>query len=361
MNEPRAKHVGRFPRAGGLMARLAYARAKSSGVRLGPLLNRVGLTRHQIHDRDAPLKAPDQIEFLALVARALGDDLLGFHVAQHYDLREIGLYYYVIASSEILLDAFQRGARYTAIVNEGIAQECIDRKEIGLRFRYAGISRHRDLHQIEFWAASLLRMSRQLTGVRLVPSHVYLVHMRKRDESELARFFGCSVEFGAAVDEIAFAGSLRDLPLLKADPYLNRMLVGYSDEALSRRGGRLGSMRSKVENAIVPLLPHGRPQVGHIARRLGMSGRSLARHLAYEGLDFSSLLKETRLDLASRYLKDEQLSVSHVAWLLGYQDVAAFSHAFKRWTGKTPTNATNSSWKRRGTRFTESSGKIARC
>jgi AraC-like DNA-binding protein len=342
-----AKHVGRFPRAAGLMARLAYARAKASGVRLGPLLNRAGLTRYEIQDRDAPLKVRDQIEFLALVARALGDDLLGFHLAQRYDLREVGLCYYVIASSEILLEAFQRGARYSSIVNEGIAQECIDRKEIGLRFRYAGISRHLDLHQIEFWATSLLRMSRQLTGVRLVPSHVYFVHVRKRDAPELARFFGCNVKFGAEVDEIAFAGRLRDLPLLKADPHLNRLLVTYSDEALSRRGRTFGSIRSKVENAIVPLLPHERPRVGRIARRLGMSQRSLARHLSNEGLNFSELLNELRLELARRYLMDEQLSVSHVAWLLGYREVAAFSHAFKRWTGRTPTNATKSSWKRR--------------
>jgi AraC-like DNA-binding protein len=78
-----------------------------------------------------------------------------------------------------------------------------------------------------------------------------------------------------------------------------------------------------------------------------MSQRSLARHLSNEGLNFSQLLNELRLELAKRYLTDEQLSVSHVAWLLGYQEVAAFSHAFKRWTGKTPTKATKSSWKRR--------------
>jgi len=324
------------------MGRLAYAYATSAGVRLGPLLKGAGLTRHQIHDRAAPLRVRDQMEFVNLVAQALGDDLLGFHLARHYDLREIGWYYYVIASSETLLDAFQRGARCSSMVNEGLAQKCIDDKEIGLRFRYAGISRHRDRHQIEFLTTSLVRMSRELTGVRLVPSHVYLAHLRNRGASELVRFFGCDIKFGAAVDEVTFSGRLRDLPLLNADPYLNRLLITYCERALSQRSRSPGSMRTKVENAIIPLLPHGSARASNVARRLGVSQRSLARYLAREGLNFSKLLNELRLELARQYLRDEQLPVSHVAWLLGYQDVAAFSNAFKRWTGKTPTDATKS-------------------
>jgi AraC-like DNA-binding protein len=349
VSERRPKHVGRLPRTAGAMARLAYGHAKSSGVHLGPLLKQAGLTRHELLDRDAPLNVRDQIEFLALVAQALGDDLLGFHLARHCDLREGGLYYYVIASSETLLDAFQRAARYSSIVNEGMVQECVDGKEISVRLRYAGVSRHRDQHQIEFWVTSVVRISRQLTGVRLVPSQVCLVHRHKHG-AELARYFGCDVKFGAAVDEVAFAGRLRDVPLLNADPHLSRLLITYSEEALAHRHRRLGSIRSKVENAMVPLLPHGRARVAHIAQQLGMSRRSLARHLAHEGLNFSGLLNELRLELAKRYLTDEQLPVSQVAWLLGYQDVAAFSHAFKRWTGRTPTDATKGSWKRRVSR-----------
>jgi AraC-like DNA-binding protein len=249
----------------------------------------------------------------------------------------------VIASSKTLIEAFQRGARCSALVNEGVAQRCIDGKEISLRFRYVGIGRHRDRHQIEFWTTSLVRMSRELTGVRLVPSDVHLVHLRSRGAPELIRFFGCDIKFGAAVDEVAFPRRLRDLPLLNADRYLNRLLITFCERALSQRNRSLGSMRTKVENAIIPLLPHGNAQASHVAGRLGVSRRSLARHLAHEGLNFSKLLNQLRQQLARRYLGDEQLSVSHVAWLLGYQDVAAFSNAFKRWTGKRPTDATTGS------------------
>ena len=44
-------------------------------------------------------------------------------------------------------------------------------------------------------------------------------------------------------------------------------------------------------------------------------------------------------DAFERYLADDSLSISQIAWLLGYQEVSAFTHAFRRWTGKTPREA----------------------
>ena len=85
------------------------------------------------------------------MADALTDEDLGFHLAQLPDLREIGLLYYVLASSETLIDALQRGARYSSIVNEGIAQTCVDGDDVRILLDYVGVSRHLDRHQIEFW------------------------------------------------------------------------------------------------------------------------------------------------------------------------------------------------------------------
>lgn len=92
-----------------------------------------------------------------------------------------------------------------------------------------------------------------------------------------------------------------------------------------------------VENAIAPLLPHGRVRADVIARLLGMSERTLCRKLADEGLNFSEILQQLRRDLALRYLDDGGHHVSKVAWLLGFQEVSAFSHAFKQWTGVAPS------------------------
>ena len=68
-----------------------------------------------------------------------------------------------------------------------------------------------------------------------------------------------------------------------------------------------------------------------------MSKRTLARKLSDEGLNYSEILEDLRRDLAVRYLDNRKLDVSKIAWLLGFHEVSAFTHAFKRWTGKTPS------------------------
>ena len=115
--------------------------------------------------------------------------------------------------------------------------------------------------------------------------------------------------------------------------------MNYCEEALSRQPATLGSFRSAVENAIATLLPHGKAQATEIARRLGVSQRTLARRLLAEGVTFSEVLESLKSHLAQRYLADSSLSISQIAWLLGYQEVSAFTHAFKRWTGRTPRDA----------------------
>src|SRR5215204_3395253 len=113
-------------------------------------------------------------------------------------------------------------------------------------------------------------------------------------------------------------------------------LIRYCEEALLRRQKVVAPLRLAVENAIAPLLPHGKARVEVIASRLGMSQRTLARRLAREGLNFTEIMDELRADLAKRHLQDSQLSISQIAWLVGYQEVSAFTHAFKRWTGMPP-------------------------
>jgi AraC-like DNA-binding protein len=125
----------------------------------------------------------------------------------------------------------------------------------------------------------------------------------------------------------------------RALPYLNDLLLKYCEAALADRRGDMSQLRSRVENAIASVLPHGRVLVEDVARTLGMSERTLARKLSDEGLNFTEILQQLRRDLAVRYLDDRRLHVSKIAWLLGFQEVSAFTHAFKRWTGKTPSQA----------------------
>jgi AraC-like DNA-binding protein len=184
---------------------------------------------------------------------------------------------------------------------------------------------------------AVLRLCRMLTGHNLVPQHFWIAHYRSGATSEMTRFVGTKVEFGADTDEFALNLDARALPLIYSDPYLSDLLLKYCEAALAERRGDTSQLRTRVENAISSLLPHGRVLVEDIARSLGMSERTLARKLSDEGLNFTEILQQLRRDLAVRYLDDPKLNVSKIAWLLGFHEVSAFTHAFRRWTGKTPS------------------------
>jgi AraC-like DNA-binding protein len=318
------------------MTRLAYARARRAKVELGPLLQKSELTRQEIDDSDARISVRSQVRFLDLVANALHDNSLGFHLAEAADLREMGLLYYVAASSETLGDMLQRIARYSSITNEGLALKYGAGPDLSIQFRSVGVTRHLDHQQIEFAMTALIRTCRRLTRVHLVPSRLRLAHRRSEDCSELTRYFGTGIDFSAGVDELTFIAKTRDMAVVSADPYLNKLLVANCEEALSRRPAARDTLRSSIEKAIVPLLPHGKARASEIARRLGLSQRTCARRLSVEGTTFSQVLDALRGDLARQYLANPELSISRIAWLLGYQEVSAFTHAFRRWTGRTP-------------------------
>ena len=330
-----AERLPALPSAEGGMTRLAFACALGKGVDVDALLRKAGLSRIQIEDPQVRISVRSQVVFLDLVAKALGDDLLGFHLSQNFDLRMIGLLYYVLASSETLGEALGRVARYSSIVNEGFRVTVREGREINVVLEFVGIPRRLNWHQIEFSFVTFIRACREITKRRLTANHVRFVH-RRNLTSEMSSFFGGGVEFGADVDQVTFSRSILDIAVVSADPYLNKLLIKQYEDVLAHRKLNRNAFALTVENAIVPLLPHGKASAKNVAPKLGMSQRTLARHLASEGLTFVGMLKELRLDLAKRDLADRDLSISKIAWLLGYQDVSSFTHAFKRWTGNTP-------------------------
>ena len=326
-----------IPTAQGGLSRLAIAHLKSAGVLVEPLLRRVGLTPEVIADPEERLSVRSQIALLDEAAIALKDDCLGFTLARNFDPREIGLLYYVMASSQTLGDALKRVARYSQITNEALVVRYREGNRLIISLSYSGVPRHSDRHQIEFCMFAVLRVCRVLTGQNLVPQHFSIAHHRSEVTSDMTRFVGTKVVFGADTDELALNTNARELPLIHADTYLNDLLLKYCEAALADRRGDMSQLRTRVENAISSFLPHGRVLVEDVARSLGISKRTLARKLADEGLNFTEILQQLRRDLAVRYLDDRKLHISKIAWLLGFNEVSAFTHTFKRWTGKTPS------------------------
>jgi AraC-like DNA-binding protein len=328
-----------FLTADGVATRLATRELRKARIDPGPLLAKAGISLLKPGGELKRVKAESQIRFLEFAAEALGDSALGLHLAQHFDLRECGMLYYVLAASPNLGEAIQNLAHYLAVANESIGLRISERtKNTVLAVSYK-IPRLSDRLFAEYGYAVVLRAFRELTGRNVSPTAVTFIHGRNTDKAEFIRFYGCPVRFNAAADTMVLPTESLSLPILTSDKYLLEILKSACDEVLAKRGEISSTLRAKVENEIVQLLPHGKAQVEKVAGNLGMSTRTLARRLSEEGTSYAAILNELRRDLSARYLKDPALSLNQIAWLLGYSMVTSLNHAFRRWTGSSPKTA----------------------
>ena len=106
----------------------------------------------------------------------------------------------------------------------------------------------------------------------------------------------------------------------------------------SRAVPRETPLRRELERRLEPLLATGDVRIERLARELGLSRQTLYRRLKAEGATFEEVLDGLRRKLAVRFIRDQGMAVKEAAWRLGFSDPAAFSRAFKRWTGRSPSD-----------------------
>ena len=140
----------------------------------------------------------------------------------------------------------------------------------------------------------------------------------------------------AETDEIIFPEQVASLPIAGADTYLNKLLRQYADQALARQPSHRNSVRAHVERVIPPLLPHGKANTSEVARQLGLSRRTLSRSHG-RGRNLFRNTGGAEGCSGQALLRDRELPVSEITWLLGYREGGSFTHAFKRWTGMSPS------------------------
>ena len=199
-----------------------------------------------IAEPEERLSVRSQVALLDEAAIALKDDRLGFTLALDFDPRELGLLYYVMASSQTLGDALKRVARYSQITNEALVVRYQEGKRLIINLSYSGVPRHSERHQIEFCMFAVLRLCRVLTGQNLVPQYFSIAHHRSGGISEMTRFVGTKVEFGADKDEFALNVGARELPLVHSDTHLNDLLLKYCEAALAGRRGDMSQLRTRL-------------------------------------------------------------------------------------------------------------------
>ena len=320
----------------GIAARETLRYLDRKGIDAEPLLSKSELSRVQLTQDPGKLSAASQHRFLELAAVEADDPLLGLHAAAAMDLREIGLLFYLAASSATVAEALEHLAEYAATTTEEIRLEISQQQNESLLILHRALVVDEPCRQhSEFTALSFNRVLHKLTNRDFAPSRVGFAHARDSGLREVHRILRCPVEFMQAVDSWVLPQSILELPVISEDSRLLQILEAHAGDMLSEKRAPAG-LRSLVEDQLTGLLPSGRARAAVVAEQLGMSERSFRRRLVQESTNFGEVLDRLRNRLALRYLEEEQVSLKQIAWLLGYSELGAFNHAFKRWTGTSP-------------------------
>ena len=190
-------------------------------------------------------------------------------------------------------------------------------------------------HLAEEHLVGIMIFSQWISSTTSSPSEVCFQHPKPSDTSEHERIFSCPILFDQNETAIYFPIEFLAAPLTQADPVVSKMMDGYAEQQLIKlpKGENLID-QSRV--ALATLLQSGEPSLEKLANHLEINMRSLQRRLKEEGLSYQSLLEKTMRQLALAYIQQSHLSLTDIAFLLGFSEQSSFQRAFKRWTEETP-------------------------
>jgi AraC-like DNA-binding protein len=310
--------------------------ARAHGVDAGLLAQRVGLDV-EAEGRDAIAITPSALrDLFEAAAASLGEPFLALRLATELPAGAYGFAELSARASPTVGDAAAHLARYAALVHPEL-ESSFEVTETGADWHARSPQQPRGLgrHAHEYGLAYLLAVVRVGSGEPIAPTRVWFGHSRPPDIAPLFRFFGTQdVAFGEAESGLTLSARSLGVPMLGQDPRLLATAKGLAEGALSAHPRRQ-AFAELVEKHVVSLLPRG-ADMGAVARALHMSPRTLQRRLEDEGTAFSDVLDDVRQSAARQRLRDPALSLSEIAYELGFADLATFSRAFKRWTGMPP-------------------------
>ena len=170
------------------------------------------------------------------------------------------------------------------------------------------------------------------------PKAIRFTHAEPGYRAEYDRIFGVPLFFDSHMNALLVDEAILNMKLPRTNPYLSEVLSARAEELLKSLE-MSKTTRGRVENLLIPILHTGEASMDMIAVKLGLSRQTLFRKLKAEGITFEKVLDELRHKLALHYLNGKKVSVNETAYLVGFSEPAAFSRAFKRWTGSSPRMA----------------------
>jgi AraC-like DNA-binding protein len=319
------------------LGRTALDAAESKGVDADLLLQRVRLTRAELDEFDGRIPVDALLALWEAAAVASGDPCFGLHAGEHFvEAKTIHVVGYSARNSPTLGECYARTVKFARLTNEGSLLELErDGSEARLFLNSAkGLPPWPRVYS-EMAMAAYLSIGRSWTKTKIQVVRAAFHHAQPDDISEYMRLFGSNVSFSAPRNELILPAVALDLPLKEPDPALQE----YLDARATALLGGLGQDREfeeRVRTLIDEELANGAPDVETVARRLGMSRRTLQRRLRDHGLSFKKLADDVCKTTALALIANPRFSISAIAALSGYLDSKSFRAAFSRWTGQTP-------------------------
>jgi AraC-like DNA-binding protein len=316
--------------------------AAARGVDAGRLARGAGLEAVALDPLPDFLPAQDYIALLDAGAHLAGDAHFGLHVGERVRPGTYSVYGMVLLSCRSFGEAFELTQRYEQLAHDlGRSQLALDGD--AALYSWTGAWPRASRHLAESVFAGIRTFGSWLAGRPLAPRALCFVHHSDADPAEYERVLGARPRFGAAANVAVLDAALLALPVPNADPGLYPLLRQHAERLLLERG-RAGGVVGQAHGAILQrLAPNaGRSPVpdpvrlAGIAADLDLTPRTLQRKLAGAGSSFQQVLDGARHALAQEYLRHAELPLADIAFLLGFQEQSAFTHAFREWSGMNP-------------------------
>jgi len=310
------------------------------GVDTEALLHAAGVSRAILDDPDARLEASHVSMLWTKAYELTGDPVLSLHAAEACPIGAYKVIDFMSANAATVGEAFLYPSRYFKLINTAIHLP-IDESGDPVTFDVvdesgdpAGISRP----YAEYCLAAFALHVRGTTGVDFPLRRVTFIHRRPADISEHERLFGCPVQFEADHNRMSIDRKDWATPTTRAQPGVIQVLTEHANHLIEKLP-QGPTLVGRLRRTIGERLRGGDSSLEGVAREMGMSARSLQRHLQDLGYSYNALADEVRVGTARLYLEQPDIAIAEIAYLLGFADPSTFNRAFKRWTGHTPSHA----------------------
>jgi AraC-like DNA-binding protein len=288
-------------------------------------------------DPDAFIPFRRFAELLEDAARETGDPCLGLRIGLSTHPRETGALGFVLVNSPTFGAAIDNLGRYLSFHQTGA--EISARHDDGY-WRIAYRLLHPALagfHQDAECTIGMLIAG--MTSLSELGLPKFEAHFRRSAGPHTDAFHealpGVTIRFDQPLDAVLIPSEVAERPVAGADEDLLHILEQHAELLLEQAPGD-DEVHSRVEQAVERSLRGGPPRLADVARRLGMGERTLQRRLRERDLTFHDVVDQVRERLARQSVAGGDVTLTEVAFLLGYSESSAFVRAFRRWTGETP-------------------------